>query len=708
MSTAYDTFSRVQRTTYPTGFAVLNSYNTRGDLLEVRDAANDTVFWSIQAENARAQATAFRLGSGLDTLKSFDAEGHLSLVTTGFDSGSAVQNQQFTYDTHGNLSRRVDYNQTPFSGSGQPLSELFFYDALFRLKTATLVGIGARSYSYDPLGNLKSKTGVGSYTYGQNGAGPHAVTAVGGLRYRYDANGNQTGGAGRTITYTSFNKAGTISRAGVTYTYDYGADHHRIRQTGPGHSTVYINPRLDSGAHFESERRGPQVEDKHYIYANGEVVALHVQTHPASQSANITATTRYLHSDHLGSIVAITDEAGQLLESFGYSPFGARRSANGSTPTGILTSTLTHHGYTGHEMLDDFGLIHANARLYDPKLGRFLNADPTIQFPGNLQSYNRYSYTLNNPLSFTDPSGLGLFSKIKKKLKKLFRKKLFRITVAIALSVYTFGTTSAFLNGLFIPGGQVTAAVAAGAAAGFSGGLVITGGNVNASLKLAAAGALTAGTLQAFSSSSFSVRLAGNSLAGGTSSKFLGGSFRKGAALAALTVSASELVTRVTKGIRPTLRTASGEPVLKRNPDAFDCSIFECDVGAPLSPNTGAGVFASLKDTERFRSFINRPLSEAVAAGFREPGFFAFAENNPVLMFLAKVVPGVNSASVFHDKLFGQFERAYPAFTSGGENATLLGGITLRASIPPAFAFDSLALGVPQIRENARLVTDGN
>ena len=73
-----------------------------------------------------------------------------------------------------------------------------------------------------------------------------------------------------------------------------------------------INPRPDSGAHFESERRGPQVEDKHYIYANGEVVALHVQTHPASQSANITATTRYLHSDHLGSIVAIADEAGQL------------------------------------------------------------------------------------------------------------------------------------------------------------------------------------------------------------------------------------------------------------------------------------------------------------------------------------------------------------------------------------------------------------
>ncbi|WP_233267372.1 RHS repeat-associated core domain-containing protein [Paraglaciecola sp. L3A3] len=56
-------------------------------------------------------------------------------------------------------------------------------------------------------------------------------------------------------------------------------------------------------------------------------------------------------------------------------------------------------------MLDESGLIHMNGRVYDPVAGRFLSADIYIQAPTNTQSYNRYSYVLNNPLSFVDPSG---------------------------------------------------------------------------------------------------------------------------------------------------------------------------------------------------------------------------------------------------------------------------------------------------------------
>ena len=63
------------------------------------------------------------------------------------------------------------------------------------------------------------------------------------------------------------------------------------------------------------------------------------------------------------------------------------------------------HGFTDHEQLDAVGLIHMNGRVYDPELGRFLSADPFVQAPLSSQSYNRYSYVFNNPLSFTDPSG---------------------------------------------------------------------------------------------------------------------------------------------------------------------------------------------------------------------------------------------------------------------------------------------------------------
>jgi uncharacterized protein RhaS with RHS repeats len=129
---------------------------------------------------------------------------------------------------------------------------------------------------------------------------------------------------------------------------------------------IYLNPRRDRGAHYEQETRSGQIEDKHYMYGGRGLVAVHIRQRPVSQPANVTSRTRYLHTDHLGSVVAITDEAGQTVEAFGYSPFGGRRNLNGSDPTGLLTSAITHQGYTGHEMLDEVGLIHANARLYDP------------------------------------------------------------------------------------------------------------------------------------------------------------------------------------------------------------------------------------------------------------------------------------------------------------------------------------------------------
>ena len=76
-----------------------------------------------------------------------------------------------------------------------------------------------------------------------------------------------------------------------------------------------------------------------------------------------------------------------------------------------------------HEHLDEMGVIHMNGRIYDPLIGRFMSADPFIQAPENLQSHNRFSYVMNNPLSYTDPS--GYFS-----LKKLF-KAIIGIIIAI-------------------------------------------------------------------------------------------------------------------------------------------------------------------------------------------------------------------------------------------------------------------------------------
>lgn len=138
----------------------------------------------------------------------------------------------------------------------------------------------------------------------------------------------------------------------------------------------------------------------------------------------------YSVSDHLGSDSVTYDGQGQVQNQRGhlkegetqkterqsYDAWGARRDgeswapAKGQLGAGVANSEEREgsnlaRGYTGHEMLDDVGLIHMNGRLYDPALGRMCAADPYVQTPENIQNYNRYSYVLNNPLSQIDPSG---------------------------------------------------------------------------------------------------------------------------------------------------------------------------------------------------------------------------------------------------------------------------------------------------------------
>jgi len=75
------------------------------------------------------------------------------------------------------------------------------------------------------------------------------------------------------------------------------------------------------------------------------------------------------------------------------------------TYNNVPASYKFYRGYTGHEQLDQLGLINMNGRMYDPSVGRFLSAHNVIQAPDLTQSYNRYLYCMNNPLKYTDPMG---------------------------------------------------------------------------------------------------------------------------------------------------------------------------------------------------------------------------------------------------------------------------------------------------------------
>jgi RHS repeat-associated protein len=100
-------------------------------------------------------------------------------------------------------------------------------------------------------------------------------------------------------------------------------------------------------------------------------------------------------------------------KEYSFDAWGRRRSASDwSYAIGSEPALFADRGFTGHEYLSWFKLYNMNGRMYDPLVGRFLNADPYVQMPDNTQSYNRYSYCLNNPLKYTDPDGKWFFSLI--------------------------------------------------------------------------------------------------------------------------------------------------------------------------------------------------------------------------------------------------------------------------------------------------------
>jgi RHS repeat-associated protein len=118
---------------------------------------------------------------------------------------------------------------------------------------------------------------------------------------------------------------------------------------------------------------GGSVRFSEYVVAGGDTVAVR------NSGSDGSVRLRWQHKDHLGSVVALTDETGAVAERLSFDAWGKRRNPNGSDdPAGALTSQATR-GFTGHEMLDDVDLVHMNGRVYDPITARFTSADPFVK-----------------------------------------------------------------------------------------------------------------------------------------------------------------------------------------------------------------------------------------------------------------------------------------------------------------------------------------
>ena len=467
VTNSYDAYSRLSRITYPSSgssrVAVGYQYTANGYLQSVKDVSSRIVYWTANARNALDQATQEGLGNGLTTTNTFDAAtGRL----TGISTSGSVQSLTYTYDAIGNLNSRKNNLKN--------LTETFTYDAANRLTAVT--GPQNKTYSYNEVGNILNKSDVGAYTYGSSR--PHAVTSAGGINYTYDANGNIiSDSSGRSITFDGFNRPAQLAKTGASGTLTYDAYDALVKQILTQGSTTTTTIYL--GSLFEKVTTGSVTDYKHYILAEGRQVAIYDYRNDG------TYNTYYLHKDHLGSTDVTTNALGNVVDNLSYDPFGMRRNATTWQDQAGITCNTTDVGYTGHIQLDIFGLVHMGARIYDAKLGRFISPDNVVQNMMNSQCLNRYSYCLNNPLRYVDPSGHSFLGSICKAVVKVVTTAVVAVVVATAVVASLPTGTTPLLVG-------VLAGAAGGAAAGATS-VALNGGSPSDVLKGAAIGAVAGG-----------------------------------------------------------------------------------------------------------------------------------------------------------------------------------------------------------------------
>jgi RHS repeat-associated protein len=406
----FDSYSRVNKITYPSGFEINQTYDNLSNLTSITDINNNRIWELTDVNNI-----GMPYKSKLDTAGAFVKENKVTDLAlpdyTKFTTtiGSNTWCNKWTYSfnsiTGNMMSRQNELTQTGFSSiAPRNLTETFGYDNLDRLNTITF-NSNTVSMGYEDNGNITDKTGLGTYIYPSTPAPEMPIHAP----YRV-GQPTETMIPLQDISYTPFNKIEQITESDVDLetdfsqlNYTYGLDNERrkmVEQKTVAGDLVSTKTKYYA-LNYEKETivAGTTTNREiNYIFAPDGLAAIY-------ENKNGVNKMYYISTDVQGSINMIVNTDGTIASDLSYDAWGRRRNPQDWTYNNITLSTITDRGYTMHEHMDNFNLINMNGRAYDAKLGQFLSPDPFVQSPTYTQSYNRYAYCLNNPLKYTDPSG---------------------------------------------------------------------------------------------------------------------------------------------------------------------------------------------------------------------------------------------------------------------------------------------------------------
>ena len=432
-SYTYNAYGQLATLTYPDGFATRFTYNGKGQLSQIDQGSNSSLIFLAQSYNLYGQPLKCRFGNGTATEYEYNSSGLLTRINTGKMAGStpvkpplvlmntmslntlntvpdviiddeiytvdsSIQNFHYTYDNKGRLVQRDQKNSQ---------YETFQYDNLDRLTSfaqGTLSGTSQTlTTTYDGQGNILSNTMVGTYSYGSDK--PHAVTEV----TPNDTFPDAISAANCITEYNAFNQPSRIEEGDEEILLEYGADGQRVKAVFKYHGHL-VRTRYYISANYEKEvEAGGVTTHYNYVYGVNGLAAICVRRNNAD-------SMYYVHPDRLGSYTHITNSGKQVVRALHFDPWGNVKTDADWTvfaegEPGHLAETFRFdRGFTGHEHYAGLKVINMNGRLYDPVIARFFSPDNFVQAPEFTQSYNRYSYCLNNPLQYTDPSGEEMFT----------------------------------------------------------------------------------------------------------------------------------------------------------------------------------------------------------------------------------------------------------------------------------------------------------
>lgn len=369
-------------------------YDGAHRLATVTDTVGGIYSMAYDGNGNRAQLA---YPNGVTTTTEFDSVNRLTSLRTVTDGGAVLQSYLLSLDANGRRTRIEE-------AGGE--AETYTYDALGRLvSTARLdaagVEMGRQEWVYDAVGNRTESrltdnagaTTTSVYAYDVR----DRLLSVDGASYIYDGDGNLTARQNGGADLYAWSPDDRLRRAemadGTVVESFYDPDGHLVRQTVDriDEAPVTVDYLVDvsgdlSHVVLETDEAGNVLS--HYVRGHELLAVLR----PA------TGQQRYVHTDAVGSVRALSDGNGVVTDRYRYSAFGELVERQGDDPQ--------PYRFTGEPFQAEMGWAYHRARWMDSSLGRFIGVDPFAGIPSDPLSLHRYLYAHADPANRVDPTGL--------------------------------------------------------------------------------------------------------------------------------------------------------------------------------------------------------------------------------------------------------------------------------------------------------------